>query len=235
MAGRLTDAPRPPGASPAGEIALHEPGPRTSGETSSPRRSTAPETLRIFCRASHRSGVSSVPRGVTFGEFAAARLPALLRYAVVLTGDRELAQDVVQEVLARAQVRWSRIAATEAPDAYVRRMVLNEYLSWRRTWAVRNVRAIGERLVDVSDDRRATGDHAEGIAVSDEVWHRLATLPRKQRAVLVLRYYEQLSDDEIAQLLGCAPVTVRSNASKALHALRLQSERQHPTPAGDPA
>src|SRR2546429_10015979 len=85
-------------------------------------------------------------RGVTFEEFAMARLHSLLRYAVVLTGDHDLAQDVVQEVLARAHVRWRRISESESPEAYVRRMVLNEYLSWCRTWAVRHVHAVGERL-----------------------------------------------------------------------------------------
>jgi sigma-70-like protein len=67
------------------------------------------------------------PETVTFEQFAVARLPSLLRYAVVLTGDRELAQDVVQEVLARAQVRWRRISEADSPEAYVRRMILNEY------------------------------------------------------------------------------------------------------------
>ena len=171
--------------------------------------------------------------GVTFAEFAATRLPRLLRYAVVLTGDRELAQDVVQDVLARAQVRWRKIASADSPDAYVRQMVLNEYLSWRRRWAVRHVRAVGERLLDLSDGRGASRDHADAVVDADDVWNRLATLPRKQRAVLVLRYYEQLDDDEIAALLGCARVTVRSNASKALKTLRLQSERHQVTVTGD--
>jgi RNA polymerase sigma-70 factor (sigma-E family) len=171
--------------------------------------------------------------GVTFAEFAAARLPSLLRYAVVLTGDQDLAQDVVQEVLARAQVKWSKIAKTDAPDSYVRKMVLNEYLSWRRTWAVRNIRVVGERLTDLGDRRAASRDHADSVVDTDDVWNRLATLPRKQRAVLVLRYYEQLRDEEIAYLLDCAPVTVRSNASKALKTLRLQLERQPITVAGD--
>jgi RNA polymerase sigma factor (sigma-70 family) len=170
---------------------------------------------------------------VTFSEFAAARLAGLLRYAVVLTGDRDLAQDVVQEVLARAQVKWNKIVKTDSPDSYVRKMVLNEYLSWRRTWAVRNIRAVGERLVDIGDRRGASRDHAQSLVDTDDVWNRLATLPRKQRAVLVLRYYEQLRDDEIAYLLDCAPVTVRSNASKALKTLRLQLERQPITVAGD--
>jgi RNA polymerase sigma-70 factor (sigma-E family) len=170
---------------------------------------------------------------VTFEEFAAARLPGLLRYSVVLTGDRELAQDVVQEVLARAQLRWARIARAESPDAYVRQMVLNEYLSWRRRWAVRNIQAVGERLIDLGDRRRTSADPADLVVNTDDLWNRLATLPRKQRAVLVLRYYEQLSDAEIAFLLSCATVTVRSNASKALKALRLQSEQQQMTVAGD--
>jgi RNA polymerase sigma-70 factor (sigma-E family) len=170
---------------------------------------------------------------VTFEEYAAARLPGLLRYAVILTGDHDLAQDVVQEVLARAQVRWRRIAGAGSPDAYVRQMVLNEYLSWRRRWAVRNIQAVGERLVDIGDRNGSTSDHAHELAETDAVWARLATLPRKQRAVLVLRYYEQLSDGEIASLLGCAQATVRSNASKALATLRLQEERQQIPVAGD--
>jgi RNA polymerase sigma-70 factor (sigma-E family) len=161
---------------------------------------------------------------VDFEDFVALRLPGLLRYAVVLTGDRELAQDVVQEVMARAQVRWKHIRAAHAPDAYVRRMVLNEYLSWRRSWAVRNVQAVGERLVDLDDARGGGRDHAQGVGDADDLWNRLATLGRKQRAVLVLRYYQQLDDEDIAALLGCAPATVRSNASKALKTLRLESE-----------
>jgi RNA polymerase sigma factor (sigma-70 family) len=146
----------------------------------------------------------------------------------MLTGDRELSQDIVQEVLARAQVRWKRIEKAGSPDAYVRQMVLNEYLSWRRRWAVRNIQAVGERLVEIGDRRSVGSDHAHDVVETDELWNRLATLPRKQRAVLVLRYYEQLSDAEIASLLSCAEVTVRSNASKALATLRLQAEPRVP-------
>lgn len=155
-----------------------------------------------------------------------ARLPSLLRYAVVLTGDHDLAQDVVQEVLARAQVRWRRISEAEAPEAYVRRMVLNEYLSWRRTWAARHVHAVGERLIELDDARGGVRDHAQQLVDADELWNRLATLGRKQRAVLVLRYYEQLDDESIGDLLGCSASTVRSQASKALRTLRLSSEQQ---------
>ncbi|MFI5495778.1 SigE family RNA polymerase sigma factor [Actinoplanes sp. NPDC051859] len=163
---------------------------------------------------------------MTFEQFAAARLPTLLRYAVVLTGDREHAQDVVQEVLARTHVHWDRISQTDAPEAYVRRMVLNEFLSWRRSWTARHVYAVGERLVDLDDARGGVVDHAQDVVDADELWQRLATLGRKQRAVLVLRYYEQLDDDTIAELIGCSPATVRSYASRALKILRLTSARQ---------
>jgi RNA polymerase sigma-70 factor (sigma-E family) len=171
--------------------------------------------------------------GVTFAEFAAARLPALLRYAVVLTGDRELAQDVVQDVLVRAQLNWRKIDRAGSPDAYVRRMVLNEYLSWRRRWAVRNIRTTDVEVNTIIDARSSTRDHSDAVVDADDVWGRLAQLPRKQRAVLVLRHYEQLDDAEIAGLLECSPATVRSHASKALATLRLHEERQHITVTGD--
>lgn len=163
---------------------------------------------------------------MTFEQFAVTRLPGLLRYAVVLTGDRDLAQDVVQEVLARAQVRWKQIGKSHSPDAYVRRMLINEYLSWRRSWAARKVHAAGEQLVELDDARGGRRDHAQDVVDADELWNRLATLGRRQRAVLVLRYYEQFDDAEIADLLDCTQATVRSNASKALKTLRLSSERQ---------
>jgi RNA polymerase sigma-70 factor (sigma-E family) len=175
----------------------------------------------------HAGGCKPVEGSVTFEQFAVARLPSLLRYAIVLTGDSHLAQDVVQEVLARAQVRWRRISEAESPEAYVRRMVLNEYLSWRRTWAVRNVHAVGERLVDLDNARGAVHDHAQDVVDADALWNRLAVLGRKQRAVLVLRYYEELDDAAIADLLGCAPATVRSHASRALKTLRLRSEGEN--------
>jgi RNA polymerase sigma factor (sigma-70 family) len=141
-----------------------------------------------------------------------------------LTGDRELAQDIVQEVLARAHVKWKKISGSQSPEAYVRRMVINEYLSWRRSWAARNVHAVGERLVELQDAQDGRRDHADDIVEADDLWNRLATLGRKQRAVLVLRYYEQCDDEAIALLLGCSTATVRSHASRALKILRLNSE-----------
>ncbi len=170
--------------------------------------------------------MGDVIESVTFEQFATARLPSLLRYAIVLTGNRELGQDIVQEVLARAHVRWRSISAADSPEAYVRRMVLNEYLSWRRSWAVRNVHAAGHRLIELDDARRGVRDHAQTVVEADELWRRLSVLGRKQRAVLVLRYYESLGDEQIGEMLGCTAATVRSQASKALKTLRLSSEHR---------
>lgn len=153
---------------------------------------------------------------MTFEDFAAARLPALLRYAVMLTGDRELAQDVVQEVMIRAHGRWWRIRRTDRPDLYVRRMVTNEFLSTRRRRTLRTVPLDGLTAGPVHPD------HADRTTDSDELWQRLAELPRQQRAVLVLRYYEGLPDTEIAEVLGCGHGTVRGYASRALATLRLE-------------
>jgi RNA polymerase sigma-70 factor (sigma-E family) len=152
---------------------------------------------------------------VTFDEWARARLPALVRFAVVLTGDRGLAEDVVQEVLIRAYERWRRITALDQPEAYVRRMIVNEYLSWRRRWG---------RVTPTADVAAAetVSDHAGAHAERDAIRWELARLPRRQRAVLVLRYYEQLTDSEIAEVLGCPTGTVRSHASRALSALRVE-------------
>ncbi|MET0494923.1 MAG: SigE family RNA polymerase sigma factor [Actinoplanes sp.] len=147
-----------------------------------------------------------------FEDFAAARLPALLRYAMLLSGDREQARDIVQEVLARALIKWERIARADEPYAYVRRMVTNEYLSWRRRRQVRTVplQAVPEPAA------AARAEHGEGL------WRLLAGLPRQQRAVLVLRYYEGLSDHEIGEVLDCRTSTVRAYASRALGVLRIE-------------
>jgi RNA polymerase sigma-70 factor (sigma-E family) len=154
---------------------------------------------------------------VTFDEFVAARLPALLRYATVITGDPYLAEDVVQDSLARAQSRWSRIVATTQPEAYVKRMVLNEYLSWRRRVRLRTVPASHEAIERAAP---AVDDPTSGVAERDAMVSLIAALPPRQRAVLALRYYEGRTDAEIADLLGCREATVRSHAARALAALR---------------
>jgi RNA polymerase sigma-70 factor (sigma-E family) len=152
---------------------------------------------------------------MTFEEFTGDKLPALLRFAVVLTGDRGLAEDVVQDVLLRVYTRWSKIGGLDAPEFYVRRMIVNEYLNWRRRWS-RLVPHADPPVVVLVPDHAAT--HAERDALRTE----LDKLPKRQRAVLVLRYYAGMSDTEIAELLGCGAGTVRGYASRALAALRVE-------------
>jgi RNA polymerase sigma-70 factor (sigma-E family) len=157
---------------------------------------------------------------MTFEEYVAARLAALLRFAVVLTGDRDLAQDVVQEVLARAHARWRTIARLDLPDRYVRRMVVNEYISWRRRWG--RVVPVGWVVDGHPVGVARTPDVAATQAERDVLMGELARLPRREQAVLVLRFYEGLSDVEIAEMLGCRPGTVRGYASRALAKLRVE-------------
>lgn len=152
-----------------------------------------------------------------FEAFVADRLDRLLRYATALTCDPHLAQDIVQEVLLRAQRRWSRIESMQAPDAYLRRMITNEYLSWRRRRAARTVASTHRTLDALSTP---VADPATGYAERDAMRGRIAALPRKQRAAILLRYYEDCTDAEIAEILGCTAGTVRSHVSRALATLR---------------
>ena len=161
-----------------------------------------------------------------FEEFAAARLPAVLRFAGVLTADRALAEDVVQEVLIRASKGWDRIGQLDRPELYVRKMVVNEYLSWRRrSWRL----LPGGSGTEVDD--RVTRGHACRLAERDAHLAEIGKLPRRQRAVIVLRYYEGLADSEIADVLGCTPGTVRGYASRALAALRVELSPKTLTPS----
>jgi RNA polymerase sigma-70 factor (sigma-E family) len=163
---------------------------------------------------------------MTFEEFARSRLPALLAFATVLTGQRTTAEDLAQEVLLRAHARWDRIGQLDRPDFYVRKMLLNEFLSWRR----RSVRLVpaGDRDLSAAD----VPDHAAGYAEHAAMLAEIARLPKRQRAVLVLRYYEDRSDREIAELLGCTPSSVRSYASRALAALRVELRADPPQLTG---
>lgn len=154
----------------------------------------------------------------SFDRFAARELPALLRYAVMLTGDRELARDLVQDAMLKAHAQWQRIQSADHPRLYVRTMITRAFLSWRRRWAVRQIQLASTGEVEPPP----TADHAASIVDRDDVWQRLAALPRQQRAVLVLRYYERLTDPEIADILNCSAGTVRGYASRALATLRLE-------------
>ncbi|MDQ1696261.1 MAG: hypothetical protein QOJ03_1614 [Frankiaceae bacterium] len=145
-----------------------------------------------------------------FDAFVRTRMPSLLRFAHAITGDPHTAADLVQDALERTGMRWSRLDRQGDPEAYVRRAILNGRTSrWRKLHR--------ETLVDAMPDHRPA---VQAATHDDELWRLLATLPHRQRAVLVLRYYEDMSEEQIAATLGCAPGTVKSQASKALAKLR---------------
>ena len=143
-----------------------------------------------------------------FDAFVRARHTALLRYGLVLTGDPHSAADLVQDALERTGLAWSRVRQQGDPEGYVRRVMANRNIStWRRLRR--------ERLVDVLPEQVH-----EDLPRDDVLWNALARLPNRQRTVLALRYYEDLSEAEIARVLGIAPGTVKSQASKGIASLR---------------
>lgn len=152
-------------------------------------------------------------RAEDFAVFVASRQRRLQRTAWLLTGDWAAAEDLVQTALARTWRHWDRVAAADDPDAYVRRVLMNSFTSaWRRRWR-------GEVPTRDLPDRPG-GDVADEVVLRLSVQSALARLPRRQRAVVVLRYVEDLSEAQVAQVLGCAVGTVKSSGSKALARLR---------------
>lgn len=151
----------------------------------------------------------------SYDDLVTAYAPALLRLAVMLTGDRADAEDLLQSTLLRTVRHADRIAGMDAPAAYLRRVMLNENLSRGRRLRSRVRTVLTEGPVD-----RAVPSAAEAVDRRDEAWAWLAGLRPQQRAVLVLRYYEDLPDAEIAAVLGCSESTVRSHAFRGLASLR---------------
>lgn len=151
---------------------------------------------------------------MTFEEYVRLRGPGLVRLARLLTGDVHRGEDLVQEVLARVFVHWRRISRTERPDVYVRRMLVNANRSW---WRRRSNR---ERPHPVAAERDGVADISAQAAERDALWQVITALPTRQRAVLVLRYYEDLDDAAVAEVLGCSTVTVRTHAMRALAKVR---------------
>lgn len=145
-----------------------------------------------------------------FEDFVRARGPALLRYGYVLSGNPDDAADLVQEALLKLSDTWRRVRNKDNPEAYVRTIMARQHISWWR-------RRRREHLTDDVPEGSYTDRHATG-----ELWRELATLPRKQRTVLVLRYFEDLPDQEIADILGISCGTVRSQAFRALQTLRVR-------------
>ncbi len=149
-----------------------------------------------------------------FDEFVRARSPALLRTAWLLTGDWATAQDLVQTSLAKVWPRWKGIVRRDDPEVYVRRVLVTTYATWwRRRWR-------GEVPQAVLPERQAPGDPYEAVDRAAAVAGALGGLTRGQRAVVVLRYFEDLTEAEAASVLGCSVGTVKSQHSRALARLR---------------
>jgi RNA polymerase sigma-70 factor (sigma-E family) len=155
---------------------------------------------------------AGVDKDADFSEYMAVRQPSLLRTAYLLTGDRHTAEDLVQTALAKLYLSWDKVQRQDSLDGYVRRILVNENSSlWRRAWKKRETTT--SELPDQPAEPQPAG-HDSGL------WELVQTLPRKQRAAVVLRYYEQLSEAETAAVLGVSVGTVKSQTSRALAALR---------------
>jgi RNA polymerase sigma-70 factor (sigma-E family) len=149
-----------------------------------------------------------------FAQFVEARQRALQRTAWLLTGDWALAEDLVQTALVRSWPRWERIRRRDDPEVYVRRAMVRSWASWRRR------RWWGERATETVPDSAATGDVAAEVAVRVTVARALGSLTARQRAVLVLRVFDDLPEAQVAQVLGCAPGTVKATLARAVARLR---------------
>jgi RNA polymerase sigma-70 factor (sigma-E family) len=159
----------------------------------------------------------------SFSDFVVARGHELTRFAHLLSHDRAEAEDLVQETLASAYSSWGRIERAGSPEAYVRRMMVNRHISiWRRH---RNRVEPRHQLPETP-----TPDPTAAADVSDAMQRMVRGLPRKQRAAIVLRYYADYPDREIAEVLGCSEATVRSQISRALMSLRDLAERAEVAP-----
>jgi RNA polymerase sigma-70 factor (sigma-E family) len=147
---------------------------------------------------------------VEYVAFVEANWDRYLRLARLLTGDRHRGEDLLQDSLVRLYARWRRVSARD-PSAYLRRMLVNGNISWWRRWR-------REHLVDSPPEHEDPG--SAGREYHDELRRALLALPHRQRAVVVLRHYEDLTEREVAAVLGCTVGTVKSQNARALHRLR---------------
>ena len=155
-----------------------------------------------------------------FEAYMSARQPSLLRTAYLLTGDRHAAEDLVQTSLAKLYLSWDKVQKRELIDGYVRRIMVNENNSlWRRAWKRREV---ATDVVPETGSVVDSHDHGERSAL----WEFVNTLPKRQRAVVVLRYYEDRNEAETAEILGISVGTVKSQTSRALASMRAQVHNQ---------
>ena len=157
---------------------------------------------------------------VTFDDYVRLRGARLVQLARLLVRDPHLAEDLVQEVLGKAFVRWKSIVKLGDPDQYVRKMLVNANIDrWRR-------KSSSELATGMIAERAGRSDISQEAADRDATWRLVSQLPSKQRAAVVLRYYEDMDDASIADILNCSTVTVRSQVMRALATLREQLGKQ---------
>ncbi|WP_151082464.1 SigE family RNA polymerase sigma factor [Nocardioides cynanchi] len=149
-----------------------------------------------------------------FAEFAAARARSLHRAAYLMVGDPQLAQDLVQEALTKTYVAWPRLRDPHNAEAYCRKAITTTAISWFRRKGWNN-----ERPTETLPEGALAG-HDGGVAQRDEIWRALQSLPPRQRAALVLRYFDDLTEAQTADAMGCAVGTVKSQVSAGLAKLR---------------
>lgn len=153
----------------------------------------------------------------------------LVRMAYQLTHERAAAEDLVQDALYQVYRGWrNRPGSPDMLEAYLRRTILNVFLKKAQR------RASSELVQSEPAERQATGSFEQGVADQDALWRALATLSPRQRAVLVLRFYEELPDQQIASILRCRRATVRSLAARGLAALHQPLTDEHATAPPDP-
>ncbi|GAA0985932.1 SigE family RNA polymerase sigma factor [Nocardioides aquaticus] len=163
---------------------------------------------------------STVATQTDFDGFVAARSSRLLRTAYLLTHDHALAEDLLQTALTKAWGAWDRVEGQQ--EAYVRRILVTTYATWwRRRWR-------GEHPTEHLPERPATRDATATVDAQHDLWQAMERLPRRQRATVVLRYFEDLTEAQTADVLGCSVGTVKSQTSKALATLRLDPQLSDP-------
>jgi RNA polymerase sigma-70 factor (sigma-E family) len=148
-----------------------------------------------------------------FSEYAEARAATLFRTAYLMVGDHQLAQDLLQEALVKTLVAWPRLRDRDHLEAYTRRIIVTTSISWRRR------RSFHERPVEVLPER-SSSDPADTVVTHDAVIAALRTVPPRQRAAIVLRYYHDLTEAQTAEALGCSVGAVKSQVSEGLARLR---------------
>jgi RNA polymerase sigma-70 factor (sigma-E family) len=162
-----------------------------------------------------------------FADFVRVHSATLFRTAYLMTGDYQRAEDLLQTTLVQVYQRWPKVDAMERPVAYARKILVNQAVSW---WRMRS----SHEAPLIPRDEPTWGDRADEVAEHERVWRAVLSLPPRQRAVMVLRYYEDLSESDIADTLAMAPGTVKSHAHTAarrLAVLLAEPARQPVRPA----